>query len=252
LKYIILIVIGLLSITTLAAWADVPEGYEGMAYREIKATDWFPLAVCNYWIYEGSAKIYGDGKVHEFNITQRIDVELQLNNGDWSLYILKGHPMDVLGIEDLESIAEQKLVDVPGSKNGYLTNQNRVYDVLGSQMEDFKKALVAEDSETDLNSLASDEVFDFPLIVGKSFNRAMDPERADHYYEWYVMDKAPSSKWMVEGKPGDEYHLGFYTGPDHTDVWFVPGIGITHYKYHHNGTVFDVDVNLKEYHLAVK
>jgi len=248
LKSFILYTMFLIFILSPRAWSDIPEGYEGMAYREIPATDWFPLAVGNYWIYEGSAKIYGNSQVYEFNITQRVDVELQVNNGEWSLYILKGHPMDVLGIEDLEAVKGQKVVDVPGSKNGYLTNQNRVYDVLGSQMEDVKKALVAKDAETELNAQASDEVFDFPLIVGKSFNRAVEPERTDHYYEWYVLDMAPSTKWQVEGKPGDEYHLGFYTGPDHTDIWFVPGIGITHYKYHHNGTVMDVDVTLKEFH----
>ena len=251
-KSFTLFLVVLFTILSTMAWADVPEGYEGMAYREIPATDWFPLTVGNYWVYEGSAKIYGNNQVYEFRIRQRVEVLEKLTAGDWSLYILEGHPMDALGIEDLESTKGGKVVEVPGSKNGYLINQNQVYDVLGSQMEDFKKAMAAKDAETELNALAGDEVFDFPLIVGKSFNRAMEPERADHYYEWYVMDKAPSPKWQVEGKPGDEYHLGFYTNPDHTDVWFVPGIGITHYKYHHNGTTFDVDVILKEYHLSSK
>lgn len=251
-KILMLTMMGSIALLSPTTSADVPEGYEGMAYREIAATDWFPLAVGNYWVYEGDAKIYGNEQVYEFKIRQRVDVELQVNNGDWSLYILKGHPMDALGIEDLEATKGGKVVDVPGSANGYLINQNQVYDVLGSQMEDFKKAMAAKDAETELNALAGDEVFDFPLIVGKSFNRAMEPERADHYYEWYVMDKAPSPKWQVEGKPGDEYHLGFYTNPDHTDVWFVPGVGITRYKYHHNGTTFDVDVILKVYHLSEK
>ena len=158
--------------------------------------------------------------------------------------------MDALGIEDLESTKGGKVIDVPGSPNGYLTNQNMLFDLMGDGIEECKKAMASKDPDTELNGLATDEVFDFPLMVGKSFNRAVEPEREDHRYEWYVMDEAPSSKWQVGGKSGEEYHLGFYTGPDRTDVWIVPGVGITHYKYHHNGTVIDVDVALGEYHLA--
>jgi hypothetical protein len=231
----------------LAVTVTIPEGHEGMAYREIDAGKEFPLAVGNHWVYEGICKLSGNGQVYEF---KRVEVTDKLTVGDWSLFVLKGHPMDALGIEDLESTKGGKVVDVPGSLNGYLINQNMIFDILSGDIEACKAAMVSKDPDTELNGLATDEVFDFPLIVGKSFNRAVEPEREDHYYEWYVMDEAPSTKWQVEGKPGEEYHLGFYTGPDHTDVWMVPGVGITRYKYHHNGTVIDVDVTLKEYKLA--
>jgi hypothetical protein len=45
-----------------------------------------------------------------------------------------------------------------------------------------------------------------------------------------------------------EYQIVNQTLPDVSIMYFVPGIGISHYMYRHNGTVSDVDVRLVEYY----
>jgi len=230
--------------------ADIPEGYEGMAYREVRAQDWFPLAIGNYWIYEGTAKITGEKGVTELKIVERVDVELQVNNGDYSLFICQGHPMGVFWLDDYETGTKDNVLEVNGIKCAYLTCGNQVYGLFGNNLDEVEEALAGENPADKINELNLDEEFDFPLIVGKSYAEESKVERADHWYEWYVKEMTPSAKWQVGGKPGEEYHLMFYTNPDRTDVWFVPGVGITRYAYHHNGTVMDVDVTLKEFNIC--
>jgi hypothetical protein len=44
--------------------------------------------------------------------------------------------------------------------------------------------------------------------------------------------------------------LSLITTADNQTLEFVPGLGITHYTYVHNGTTAEADVRLVEFHLG--
>ena len=79
-------------------------------------------------------------------------------------------------------------------------------------------------------------------------------EGAHLWFTWPIVDGQricddPGSRycWQVAVEKG-RYELQMRTNPDDTTYELTPGIGLTHYTYHHHGTRLDVDAKLVEHH----
>jgi len=230
------------SLAKTASAEENPAGDSESDLEEIYNKDWaatyFPIEYGSYWIYEGKVSCQLEkGKVAEKDVRLRTDVVDESTGSYDLLFSCNGYFADILNLPRDLLESKQSIIVVPTHPFKYHLKDKDIY-----------YRPVAEGTKT----VREDLILSFPLVVGKSFANESGTERADHWYEWYVKEMTPSAKWHVGGKPGEEYHLMFYTNPDRTDVWFVPGVGITRYVYHHNGTVMDVDVTLKEYRLGGK
>lgn len=92
---------------------------------------------------------------------------------------------------------------------------------------------------------------DIPLVAGKKYCDAFSIARPDAVYCWRVgkgEQIEPSVKGINSSSTLTEYTISQFTLPDNSMFRFVPGVGITQYKYAHHGTVSEVDVRLVEYH----
>jgi hypothetical protein len=94
----------------------------------------------------------------------------------------------------------------------------------------------------------SSQFFSSPLKQGDLFGQY--PRRDDTFYCWYVEEVRPADLSAISKPPTlpdvQEYVLTNRTISGTETVTLVPGIGITHYVYHHSGTVSDVDAVLVE------
>ena len=198
----------------------------------------FPLAAGNTWTYEGKmtvAKIGAYALVDlPLNVTMTVADEKRW--GEVRLFTLEGHPDDAAWALD-EATAEEG-ANIETSRYGFLCVANKVFRVYGDRMEDATIAL-SDAGYLEPTFLAEEgPVLEFPLFVGARFGATAQLPRADKAYFWYVADAAPYQGGRTE------YHLTYYTNPDTTDVWFVPGVGITRYRYNHRGTPLMVDLKL--------
>ncbi len=94
-----------------------------------------------------------------------------------------------------------------------------------------------------------DLILDPPLETGRLFGR--DPaERDDTFYAWLVerAEPVPPSLHRLRPGVGDSlYSLVYRTNPDYTEIGFVPGLGVAHYRYSHHGTTAEADAWLVGY-----
>jgi hypothetical protein len=102
------------------------------------------------------------------------------------------------------------------------------------------------------NLVTENNVFlDLPLEKGKNFCDPASLARSDNMYCSIVGESTPFDAGHIKGVAPStallEYPIVYQTMPDVSRTYFVPGVGISRYFYHHNGTVSDVDVHLIEY-----
>ena len=100
--------------------------------------------------------------------------------------------------------------------------------------------------------LEDDYLFlDFPLTVGKKFGPQSSVEREDNMYCWFVEDSVNTDIENIKGllvrKGIVKYILAYKTLPEGIEYDFVPGIGITRFRFKHMGTASECDVRLIEY-----
>lgn len=82
---------------------------------------------------------------------------------------------------------------------------------------------------------SDDQYIGFPIKVGTCAQRKN--LRPDGSYCWFVSavnTVANKKVWTIE----------YHSLPDYSCLTIEPGVGITSYAYHHNGTVAEVNVNL--------
>lgn len=95
----------------------------------------------------------------------------------------------------------------------------------------------------------ADLVLDLPLKVGAMFGRDL-ASRADALYAWTVESTAPVEprlRALVATAAESLYTVTRRTLSDHQLVDFVPGLGVTRYRYTHHGVVSAVDAVLIAY-----
>jgi hypothetical protein len=216
-----------------AAAAGAAEGAAAELWKES-----FPLAAGNEWRYEGKMTVPNTG-VYEFfdlPIAVTMTVTEEKHWGNVSLFILEGYPDDAAWA--LDGATVEAGVEIHPSRYGLLCVANKIFRIDESNLEDLMIAM-GEGGYVDARFFAGDgPLFEFPLYVGARFGDPEQLPRVNPSYFWYGLEAAP----FQGGKT--EYHLVYNTGPDTADVWFVPGVGITRYKYNHHGTPMTVDLEL--------
>jgi len=97
-----------------------------------------------------------------------------------------------------------------------------------------------------------DLFLDIPLISGKKFCDFESITRVDGMYCWSVGEATPVDTNTIQGLDSSQtwmvHPIIKRTMPDFSTMEFIPGIGISRYTYHHNGSVSDVALRLIEYH----
>lgn len=204
-------------------------------------SDSYPLTKGNYWIYQGKLKYEGkDGKVLEKSVTLKMEIFDVIKKGHLTFAIVKGHPSDLLVISHKYS-SDNVIIRVGPS---------RYYLLDGDMMTDALKRV--KDPKDNLGDLVQEEyqILDVPLIPGKVFGEADSITRQDLFFCWVVDEERKVNLDGIKGiAPSDklkQYTLLYRCLASDTTVYFVPGIGITGYKYSHHGTIEELDVNLIE------
>ena len=200
-----------------------------------------PATVGDAWTYEGQVLTAGPTPDETVAATVRLTMtvtKVERFGGGLTLISLKGHPSHALGW-DGDGPGPGDVVDLEAEPFGYLCVVNKVFLLDGARLEAARLTLKAGEPLKPEDLSYDDLAFEFPLTVGLRFGDAAAMTRADGFYCWVVVD----AKDYGDGRL--VYHLLYNTNPDATDVWFVPGLGITRLKYSHHGTRHDVDLTLK-------
>ncbi|GAK57792.1 hypothetical protein U27_04759 [Candidatus Vecturithrix granuli] len=199
----------------------------------------FPLAPGTYWVYEGLVKWQVESGVKERQMTWKMEVIKKVERGEFTGYLMKGHPIDLVFYEDGRISSDYAII-----RNG-----EKFYE---TDVETFQRL---KDLQDKLENLVSDAelTLDLPLMPGKKFGEAEMLDREDDSYCWMVKEARPFSRQINGVALSDtltEYLLTFATLPEDVVVHFTPGIGITRFEYVHHGTISEVDVSLIEYHAS--
>jgi len=217
-------------------------------YDFITTTDYFPLAVGNYWAYEGFATttVVG-GKLIEKKVQLRVKVIDVIREGDIALFVLSGHPSDAAWALKEKNLKDT-IIQIPPSKYGYLVIANKIYFV---EQDKISKIVEAIKDSGHLGSdliTQSDLEFEFPLFKGQRYGEISQVARKDLSYFWYVDDYV--SRHQIENASFrylPEYELVYNTTPDFISLTFSPFLGIISYKYSHHGTKAEVNISLASY-----
>lgn len=216
-----------------------PPMQQPAAVQSQNSSDYFPLKKGAYWVYQGTVKWTKSNSpdVIEEEITWKMEVVQVIHRNDITGYEVHGAPWDLIWYQ-------------PGkeqSKHGFIQMGDKIYSV---PLETVLRLLNEGD---DLSGLVNEnDIFlDTPLASGKKFCDPASLTRSDNMYCWNVGEEKPFDASTIKGvdpsKELWEYPIVNQTMPDVSWTYFVPGVGISRYFYHHNGTVSDVDVHLIEY-----
>jgi len=227
--------------------------------------EWFPLSKGNYWVYKGIVKWQSSDSldnivVMEDTITFDMKVIDKVNVGEVNVYALKGFPFLLYGYKPSD---EKDTFYV--AQKGF----NKYYEVNVKTYSLAKKIMVASknnsseksEAETIAHTLATlqlkkflddDYLFlDFPLTAGKKIGSQSSVDREDNMNCWFVKDSVKTDINNIKGLPVlngiDKYILAYKTLQEGVEYDFVPGIGITRFRFKHMGTGSECDVRLIEY-----
>lgn len=248
------------AITSILAALIAREKITTYEYREIPnadlvvTTDYFPLAVGNYWTYEGVATmcVVNSDKVIEKKVMITMSVENEVKNGNVALYILKGYPSDVAWALEPKHF-DMAVIKIPPSKYGLLVVTNKIFSIEEDKLEQVIKA-IKEDGYLPEGLISQGDLeFEFPLFKGLKFGEVNQITRNDLKYFWYVEDKSSfheADKDKIKDLP--EYKLVQNSLPEYVELIFSPYLGIISYKYSHHGSRCKVSVSLKNYEIHPK
>jgi hypothetical protein len=105
------------------------------------------------------------------------------------------------------------------------------------------KRIVTEESEIVVEKEIGMK-YGFPLEVGLSWGQdAEDAPREDNAYKYFV-EKREDVEVPV-GMFRDCFKIVYITGPDTTEEWYYPGVGIIKRTYHHHGAILNETVELE-------
>jgi len=209
---------------------------------DVESEDFLPLTKGSYWIYSGVTKWTEGTEVVEKTLTWKMEVIDTINFEDTTIAIMKGHPNDLAWYEEGTDRSDYLII-----RRG-----TKFYKLDGQGMDKIMKSLVKEE-RPDVDELITENnlLLDLPLTPGKRFGDPEQVNRPDNSYCWFVEAKDQIELKNVKGisSPGKitRCRLIFQTGPDHTVIEYVPGIGIIGYIYNHHGTVSETDLKLIEY-----
>src|SRR5574341_903366 len=208
------------------------------AYPSAFVADYFPLAQGSYWVYEGNVKWQVNSDVFEKTMQWKMEGVDVVKRNDVIGFKMLGAPWDLEFYDDGKKPSEYSFIKVGSSRyyEGTVENYYRMMDE-----NDLLRDLVTE----------NDLFLDIPLVDGEKFCDAFSITRTDSLYCWLVGEtqaKLSNVKGVDTTNSMTEFVISQYTGPDYSTYKFVPGIGITQFRYSHHGSPSEVDVKLIEYH----
>lgn len=211
--------------------------------EQFQADDPFPLDKGNYWVYEGNVRwTEVPDKVKEKNITWKMEVVEVFDREHLHAAIIKGHPSDLAWYEEGLNPGDHLILKVGNSKF-YLVSQPRAGEIMKrlKNPDDYLGNLVTEQ-----------ELFlEYPLLKGAVFGDTGQFTRPDMFYFWFVEAaekiRPEGIKGLTSEKEMDKYVLTYQSAPDHQNIGFIPGVGISSYTYVHHGTVSEAYLKLVEF-----
>ncbi len=181
----------------------------------------FPLATGASWTYEGTVTWAGPGgEPVEKQVTWSMQVVETIERGRLVGYLIKGFPGDLPWSEGEAQPGDWLIVRVDGRRY-YLSRAT-------------PESIAAFRAGRRGVPAADDLVLETPLAAGQRICHGDDTRYC----------------WVVEAAAGGAFTLTYRTLPDHTVIEFLPGKGITAYRYGHHGTLSEVDVRLVAHHPA--
>ena len=193
-----------------------------------------PLDKGTISIYSGTARWWGPTKPEGYGTkTSRIrnwqmNVVKTASRGDVTASVVQGFPDDLAwyGFDAIPPPANLSLI-------------------VQSSAGLFKKTISSDEAEQRVEDalnhklkfdMDEDQMLRFPVQVGDCLS--IEPNALKYKsWCWHVRS-------AVKTKFGSGWELEYRSNPDQQLVDIVPGVGITRYMYHHNGTVADTDVHL--------
>lgn len=240
-QFVRIVPVLLFLLTSIAGAQSVPIG-QSAHVRESEMLNPFPGGVGSYWIYKGLVRQQGF-KIEEEKIRWRMTIERVLHRDGATAVVVKRFPDDA----DWSSNPPAKESMFVLTDDGGLY---RIYSEQGTPDQKFTDTRIA----TQEFLKDADLLFQWPPTVGAQPGGGTCPDRTDDMYCWVLEE--PVQKVSVRGIKGvpsgsrTSYSLMYRTLPDHTEIDFISGIGVTGYEYHHHGTVADVELRLVEVHLT--
>ena len=197
---------------------ESPEFSNIESVKKIETFQFWPLAVGNYWDYQGVTVELENG-TSEIKQKEEI-IEVTEKNGTTT------------AIVKVERVTKNFALNA-GEKNSLfyyaIKNQDgKKYYISGLEenIDTLKKDMINID-----NSFFR---FELPLSAGKRWD--CKGERTDNYC-WTVISTVPDGSYVIE----------YPEASGHTRYTLKEGIGVTKYKYHHNGTFNDEILFLVDY-----
>ncbi len=220
-----------------------------LAHAEDTST-YFPLSKGSYWIYRGEVKwvqkndTTGKHEDQSKTLTWKMEVIDTASRGLVFAALLKGLPSDLSWYEEGKERGTHLIVRVGSAAYHLLYGENAL-----------KAWQKIKDTKESLHELVDSEslFLDAPLIDRKIFGDFA--QSTTGRYCWVVEGESAYTD-KVKGAPslkdGRVFTMTYRTSPDFQSVAYVPGLGIVHYRYHHNGTPAECDMQLIEFHKGEK
>jgi hypothetical protein len=215
----------------------------------------YPLCRGNSWSYQGLAKWTSEsGAIYEDKVTSTMVILDTVKMGSSEIIKVKGGPNN-FKLQDTGKSKEDKFKEkeFAATASDYAENHivirtanESYYDIDSETGEE-----LINDPEQSLRQLLSENAspfLDLPLNAGQSFGNTSTEKRDDGMYCWVVKKEENAGLSSIKGFEGfgvrKQYTLAFTTLADETEVDFVPGVGITGYRYKHNGSIEQYDMKL--------
>ena len=210
-------------------------GWRPQSARDLNAS--FPLAQGTYWMYRGVVRSESadspDGKSTQ--VLWKMSVIRTVERDGLLFGLVQGFPDD-LNWSDGNAKPQLSVV--------IRTADQKFYVKFSPDSESIAKNL--DDAHPAVRSLLNDDdwFLQLPLAEGQKFCDQESRKRDDDMYCWVVGAPYPAALQGVKGLPAGKrtaYQIFYRTNPDNTEIEFVEGVGITHYSYHHYGTIADTE-----------
>jgi hypothetical protein len=185
------------------------------------------------WIYKGIARWQANedadfrlktGRIHNW----KMRVRRTFRNGSTTVAIVEGFLFE-LGWYGYDGIPPR-----PGLTL-IIQTADGLFEKSVSERDAERLAQEALDQKLKLH-MDEDEILRLPVHLGDCLSTDALALKLKMWC-WHV-------RGMAKTKYGAGWEVGYLSNPDRTIVEIVPGLGVTRYEYHHNGTVADTDVHL--------
>ena len=204
--------------------------------------DYFPLHKGTYWVYSADVDwtvMNSQGEVRHSHVRFKSEVTDVVTRGNVFAARMRGFVQELGWYEPDRPPGDYVIVRV-GVNHYYL---------MGSDAAELWTKITELPPDSRLEELGDDDLLlEVPLTRGALFGDPAQTPRA--WYCWEVADEQPVHlPARVSRRAGlHEFTLKLRTTPDFTEFGFVPGVGISRFRYAHHGTVANCEARLVEFH----